>query len=95
MPQVGTDDHAGQDAQPALQLLPLLGGVRSRFSPRRRKAGTLVSFYRPFSSRSSVSVSAGLQTGLAAVDAGCPASLLTSLRTWKSERYPSEGTTSM
>ena len=53
-----------------------------------------VSFYRPFSSRSSVTVSAGLQTG-------SPPSmpdvrrLLTSLRAWESERYPSEGTAVM
>ncbi len=33
----------------------------------------MVSFYRSFSSRSSVSVSAGLKTGPSAVDAGCPA----------------------
>lgn len=40
---------------------------------RTRWCSLMVSFYRSFSSRSSVSASAGLKTGLSAVDAGCPA----------------------
>ena len=33
-PQVGAHDHSGQDAQPPLQLLPLLRGVRRRWPLR-------------------------------------------------------------
>ncbi len=37
--QVGAGDHAGQDAQPRLNLLPLMGGVLRGCSPWRLSAG--------------------------------------------------------
>ena len=37
-PEVGSGDHAGQDAKPAPDRLPLLGGVRWRSPLRRRPA---------------------------------------------------------
>ena len=93
-PQVGANDHALQDSQPALQLLPLFGGVRRRRSLGRRRDA------RPFPSAGPCHAASpgAFRRDCSPASPPLPPDLwfpLTSLRARRIERYPREGISSM